>query len=116
MNPVPNTNGTTDTGRWDYGPFQLNAYWIGRAIANGQVSADGINVGGALGGHGVMAGRPFAGDSYENGRLAARYLNSFGAGARAAGLFTGGTRVADRSKGFKRDGPKFQKFFDCFKK
>lgn len=34
-------------------PFQLNAYWIGRAISKGQVSAEGINVGAALGGHGV---------------------------------------------------------------
>ncbi|HYJ86711.1 MAG TPA: S8 family serine peptidase [Pyrinomonadaceae bacterium] len=114
MNPVPNTNGTTDTGRWDYGPFQINAYWIGRAISTGQVSADGINIGSALGGHGVRAGEGFAGDAYDNGRLAGRYLNSLGTGARAAGLYTGGTRVRDRSKGFNQWGSKFQAFFDCY--
>lgn len=116
MYSEPNTNGTTDTGRWDYGPFQINAYWIGRAIASGQVNADGINVGSALGGHGVRARQPFAGDIFENGRLAARYLNSLGTGARAAGLYTGGTRIEERSKGFEEAGPKFKNFFDCFKK
>jgi hypothetical protein len=116
MYPLPNPNGTTDTGRWDYGPFQVNAYWIGRAIANGQVRAEGIVIGSALGGHGVRADGPFAGNPYENGRLAARYLNSLGTGATAAGLYTGGTRIEERSKGFDETGSKFKDFFDCLKK
>ena len=116
MNPVPNTNNSTDTGRWDYGPFQLNAYWIGQAIKKGQVSTDGINIGDALGGHSVKAGQLFAGDVFENGRLAARYLNSLGTGAKAAGLYTGGTRTKERSKGFNEWEPKFQAFFNCFKR
>ncbi len=68
----------------------------------------------ALGGHGVKANEPFAGDPFDNGRLAARKLNFHGTGEKAAGLFTGGTRIADREKGYREWAPKFKKFFDCY--
>jgi hypothetical protein len=75
-----------------------------------------ISLGTALGGHGVKAGQPFAGDPFDNGRLAARKLNFHGTGATAAGLYTGGSRIEERSKGFDETGSKFKDFFDCLKK
>jgi len=108
--PVPNTKtNPKDPAHWDYGPFQLNAYWINRMILKGEISTDGINLGSALGGHGVQAGQPFVGDPFDNGRLAARKLNFHGTGENAAGAFTGGTSTFLVSTTTRRASPVLKK-------
>lgn len=105
--PGPNTTtDPNDAGNWDYGPLQLNPKWVGSA----GLKVDDINLAEA---YGLPDQQTFRGTPRENLRLGARYLNSLGTGATAAGRFTGGSRVADRESSYRAFAPKFTKLFDC---
>ncbi len=112
LGQAPNTNRSSDVNDWDIGPFQLNVTATASIIAEGGMNLNGLRNPWGLT---AAANQPFTGDPLDNGRLAARTLNYHGGGIRAAGLFTGGTRVAERRKSYKKWAPKFRAFFDCFR-
>ena len=105
-------------GNADVGPFQLNFRTYGddpRLAGLGDVFG-GTTTGSEL----------FRGDPTSNGRMAARILNGYGGGRRAAILFTTGTgstsrsaqgraRAKDRGGKYDRWRRKYDDFFKCLK-
>jgi YD repeat-containing protein len=106
------------SGNADIGPFQLNY----RTYGNDPRLA---GLGDVFGGT-TTGSEMFRGDPTSNGRMAARILNGYGGGRRAAILFTTGTgpasrsaqgraRARDRGGKYDRWHRKYDDFFGCLK-
>jgi len=117
----PNTaDNSPNPYAWDYGPFQLNAHQtFADILFGGSYNIHGINLDRAFGNFNGAAGQRFNGDPVENGRIASRKLNAlvskYGE-EKAAGLYTGGTRVAKRMQSYRDYAGKFRDFFKCYRK
>jgi hypothetical protein len=109
----PNTNGAKDREWWDVGPFQINQHYTNLAVGRKVVSMDGRDYGGIYGMK-LAANEPFYGDPLQNGRMAARRLNTSGTNDRQRAI---NYAMRDgRGKSYDSFGPLFNDFFNCYKR
>jgi len=104
-NPRPEVN-------WDVGPFQLNQFYINDAIKRGAVSMNDLDYGGIYGMK-LKANEPFYGDPLQNGRMAARHLNTVGGKTDRERAINYAAREG-RGDSYDSFAPLFERFFNCY--
>jgi YD repeat-containing protein len=115
----PNTLFNPKTGKdaprnwWDVGPFQLNQHYINQGIANKRLSMDDLDYGGVFGMK-MDKDQRFGGDPLQNGRMAARHLNTIGSNDRARAVaYAGQAKALQRGQSYDSFASLFETFFNC---
>jgi len=122
IRPGPNTNGRPgNIQRWDVGPFHINIGYTLGAVAEGRVNFGGLTVEGVFGysfyrSDGTTPTDTFDGVPRENGRMAARRLNSLGSNDRARAVNYAGQRNGPaRGRSYDAFAGQFATFFGCYR-
>jgi hypothetical protein len=125
--PKPNYNGYTgdyttgDYMQWDVGPFGLNISYTLGDFANKKVSFQGLTKEGVFGytfydPSGKTPTTTFDGVPLQNGRMAARRLNSMGSNDRQRAVhYAGRKNGPKRGQSYDAWHKAFAKFFKCYK-